>query len=184
MLDDDVEHESIELRFRQRIGALELDRVLGGEHEERLGELVRPSLDGHAVLLHRFEQRRLRLGRGAVDFVGEHDVREDRPGGEHHLPASGAGVLVDDVGAGDIGRHQVRRELNAIELEVEHLGQRRNQQRLGEARHADDQAVAADEERVEHELDNLALADDALLQPGDDLLAAVVHLVGQRDVVC
>jgi hypothetical protein len=32
------------------------------------------------MLLHRLEQRRLRLGRRAVDFVGEDDVGEDRPG--------------------------------------------------------------------------------------------------------
>ena len=34
--------------------------------------------DGDAVLLHRLEQRALRLRRGAVDLVGEDDVREDR----------------------------------------------------------------------------------------------------------
>ena len=41
VLDDDVEHEAIELRFGQRIGALELDRVLRREDEERLVELDR-----------------------------------------------------------------------------------------------------------------------------------------------
>jgi hypothetical protein len=40
VLDDDVEHEAIELRFRQRIGALELDRVLRREDVERLVERV------------------------------------------------------------------------------------------------------------------------------------------------
>ena len=35
--DDDVEHEAIELRFRQRIGAFLLDRVLRRQHEERFG---------------------------------------------------------------------------------------------------------------------------------------------------
>ena len=49
--------------------------------------------------------------------------------------------------------------------------------------HADDQAVAADEQRQQHQLDDVGLADDALLQLGDDLLPAGVHLVGQRDVV-
>ena len=85
VLDDDVEHEAIELRFRQRIRAFELDRVLRGEHVERLGQLVGLALHGDAVLLHRFEQRRLRLRRRAVDFVGQHDVGEDRAGREHHL---------------------------------------------------------------------------------------------------
>jgi hypothetical protein len=35
--------------------------------------------DGHLPLLHRFQQRGLRLGRRAVDFVGQDDVREQRP---------------------------------------------------------------------------------------------------------
>jgi hypothetical protein len=42
--DDDVEHEAIELRFRQRIGAFELDRVLRREDEERpLERIVAPA---------------------------------------------------------------------------------------------------------------------------------------------
>ena len=36
-----LEHEPVELRFRQRIRAFLLDRILRGEHEERLGQLVR-----------------------------------------------------------------------------------------------------------------------------------------------
>ena len=37
----DVEHEAIELRLRQRIGAFELDRILRGQHEERPLQLDR-----------------------------------------------------------------------------------------------------------------------------------------------
>ena len=102
VLDDDVEHEAVELRFRQRIRAFELDRVLRREHVERLGELVGLALHGDAMLLHRLEQRRLRLRRRAVDFVREHDVREDRTGREHHLPAAGRRVFLHEVGAGDV----------------------------------------------------------------------------------
>ena len=40
-------------------------------------------------------------------------LREDRPGREHHLAAAGRRVFLDDVGAGDVGRHQVGRELDA-----------------------------------------------------------------------
>ena len=58
-----------------------------------------------------------------------------------------------------------------------------DQQRLGQARHADDQAVAADEQRQQHLFEDFVLADDELLQLVDDLLAAVLHPVGQRDVV-
>jgi hypothetical protein len=76
----------------------------------------------------------------------------------------------------------VRRELNAVELEIEHLGERADEERLGEARDADDQAVAADEQRQQHLIDDIALADDELGQLFFDALAAGIHLVGERDV--
>ena len=38
IVDEHVEHEAVELRFGQRIGAFLLDRVLRGQHEERLGQ--------------------------------------------------------------------------------------------------------------------------------------------------
>ena len=78
----DVEHEAVELRFRQRIGALLLDRVLRGQHEERLGQRMPRAADGHLLLLHRLEQRGLRLRRRAVDLVGQDHVGEDRPADE------------------------------------------------------------------------------------------------------
>ena len=183
MIDDDVEHEAIELGFGQRIGAFELDRVLRREDEERLVERVGAALDRDAVLLHRLEQRRLGFRRRAVDFVREHDVREDRPRGEHHLAASGRRVFLNDVRAGDVRRHQVGRELDAVELQVQHLRQRRDEQRLRQARHADDEAVAADEQRLQHQLDDVGLADDPLAELRDDLLAADFHLVGERNIV-
>ena len=40
VIDLDVEHEAVELGFGQRIGAFLLDRVLRGEDEERLGQVV------------------------------------------------------------------------------------------------------------------------------------------------
>ena len=183
MVDDDVEHEAIELRFRERIRAFELDRVLGGKDVERLLERVGASLDGDPMLLHGLEQRRLRLRRRAVDLVGEDDVAENRTGCEHHLAAAGAGVLLDDVGAGDVGRHQVGRELDARELQVEDLGQGLDEQGLRETGDADDEAVAADEEGLEDELDDVALSDDPLAELLDDGFAAGVHPIGQCDVV-
>ncbi len=78
ILDDDVEHEAIELRLGQRIGALLLDRVLRRENEQRPLEIEAHAVDRDLILLHRLEQRGLRLRRRAVDLVGEDDVGEDR----------------------------------------------------------------------------------------------------------
>ena len=74
------------------------------------------------VLLHGLEQGGLRLGRRAVDLVGQHHVGEDRPVQEDELAPAGLGVVLQDVGAGDVGGHQVGRELDALERQVQDLG--------------------------------------------------------------
>ena len=51
-------------------------------------------------------------------------------------------VLIDNVGPGDVAGHQIRRELDAFEGEVEDIGERPDQCRLGQAGHALDQHVA------------------------------------------
>ena len=70
--------EAVELRLRQRVRALILDRVLGRDHEERRVEDAGLALDRHLALRHRLEQRRLGLRRRAVDLVGKQEVRKDR----------------------------------------------------------------------------------------------------------
>jgi hypothetical protein len=45
---------------------------------------------GDLLLGHRFEERGLRLRRRAVDLVGEHHVREHRPGHEDEVAPSGS----------------------------------------------------------------------------------------------
>ena len=92
------------------------------------------------------------------------------------------GVFLDDVGAGDVGRHQVGRELDAVEVEVEDVGHRLHDERLGEAGHAGDDAVAADEQRQHDLVEDLVLADDLLAQLVEDRLVPVAQAVGEGDV--
>ncbi len=158
--DDDVEHEAVELRFGERIGPFLFDGVLRGQHEERLGQMVRVGAGGDVVLLHRFEERRLRLRRSPVDLVGQDHVGENRTFQEDEFAPARLGIVLKDVGAGDVGRHQVGRELNALERQVQDLRDGADQQRLGQARHADEQAMAAAEEGHEQFLDHFLLADD------------------------
>ena len=87
-------------------------------------------------------KRRLRLGRGAVDLVGEQHLREDRPLAEHEV----VGLAVEDGGAGHVGRQQVRRELDALVLAAEHAGEGLRKRGLGDAGHAFEQHVAAGEQ--------------------------------------
>ena len=177
-----LQQEAVHLRLRQRVGALLLDRVLGGEDQEGVRQRVRDVAQRHLPLLHRLEEGRLHLGGGAVDLVGEQQVREDRPLARHEL----AGLLLEDEGAHEVGRQQVRGELDAREVEVEHLPERLHRERLGETRHALDQQVAAAEQRHHHPLDERLLADDHLADLVDRRLhqdRLLAHgLVQLRDV--
>ena len=71
-------------------------------------------------------------------------------------------VLLDDLGAGDVRGHQVGRELDAVVAQVQGVGQRVDHQRLGQPGHADQQAVAAGEDRDQQLLEDGVLADDHL----------------------
>ncbi len=99
IVDEDLEHEAVLLGFGQRIGALLFDRVLRGQHEERIGQRVTHAADRHLPFLHRFEQRGLRLGRRAVDLVRQDRVREQRAFEEPPFARAGRAVLFDDLRA-------------------------------------------------------------------------------------
>ncbi len=131
--------------------------------------------DGHRALLHAFEQGGLGLRGGAVHLVGEQDVAEDRAPLELEvLPA--LRVLHDDVGADDVTRHQVRRELDARERELEALGEGLDQERLAETGHAFQQDVPT-REQADHDLpDHLGVADDHLAHLGPERLVGVDEL--------
>ena len=89
VVDLQLEEEAVELRLGQRVGALLLDGVLRGQHDERLVQPVALAGDGHRLLLHGLQQRGLRLGRRAVDLVGQQHVGEDRPAREDEAPVAG-----------------------------------------------------------------------------------------------
>ena len=183
MVHDDLEHEAVELRLWQRVGAFELDGILSREHIEGLFEHVRRSLNGNAVLLHRLQERRLGLGGCAVDLIREQNVREDGSRGEHHAAPARLRVFLDNVGARDVRRHQVRSELDSRELEIEDLSDGVDQQRLGQPGNTEQQAIATDEERKKHLLDDLFLPDNELPYLGYDLLAPRLHSIGEVYVV-
>ena len=124
-------------------------------------------------LLHRLEHGGLGLGRRAVDLVGQDHVGKQRAGQELVLPLPGLQVLLDHFRAGHVAGHQVGRELDPLEAQMRGLGQRTDQQRLGQPRHAFQQGVAAGEDRHQHLLDHFGLADDHLCQLGTDLVVGV-----------
>jgi hypothetical protein len=146
VVDQDLHHEAVDLRFGQRVGALGLDRVLGRHHQKGLGHLVRLAGDRDLALLHHFEQRALHLGRRAIDLVGQQQVRED--GSERG--AEFAAARIEDARADEVGRNQVGRELDALEGAAQGLGQRLHGQRLGQPRNPFDEQVALGQHRHHH----------------------------------
>src|SRR4030095_4524686 len=76
VLDADAANEPVELRLRQWISALHLNGILGREHDKRKREPVSLAPQGYFAFLHRLEERCLRLGRGAIDFIREQNIGE------------------------------------------------------------------------------------------------------------
>jgi hypothetical protein len=169
-------------RRRKRIRPFLLDRVLRREHEERLGESIRLSGRRHRMLLHRLQQRGLRLRRRAVDLVGEDDVREDRSVHELEDAAPGRVILLEQLRPRDVRRHQVRRELHARERQLERLRDRLHEQCLREPWNADEQRVSAGEQRRDEVVDDVVLAHDPPADLLDEAAPRVGELAEQRDV--
>ena len=113
------------------------------------------------MFLHGLEQRRLRAWRRAIDLVGEHDVREHRPAHEPEAAMSGLRVFLEQFRAGDVARHEVRRELDAPELQRHRLRDRANHERLRETGHTHEQRVPTGDERHEDLIEHFTLPDDA-----------------------
>ena len=172
-----LHEEAVELGLGQPVGAGLLDGVLGGDDHERVADLVGHTVDGDASLLHDLEQGRLRLGRGAVDLVGEHDVGEDRAGVE----VEGRLGRVVDRHAGDVARQQVGGELDAAVAALHRAGHRPGQLGLARAGEVLQEQVPLGEHAGQRQADDVLLAEHGLVDVGDHLaerLGEPLGLVG------
>ena len=104
-------------------------------------------------------------GRSAVDFVGHQQLGEDRALDEAEGAAAGIAFL-HHLGAQDVGRHQVGGELDALGFHAQHDAQSLDQLGLGEAGDADQQQVAARQERNQGLIDDILLAINDLADRG------------------
>ena len=68
----------------------------------------------------------MRLRRSPVDFVCKNDVRENRSLHENTYPFTADAIFFDDFCSGDVGRHQIGGELDALEIQVQDLSDRRD----------------------------------------------------------
>jgi hypothetical protein len=164
-----LEEEAVELRFRQRIGSLLLDRILRRDDHESRGELVRGAVDRDRAFLHRLEQRGLRLRRRAVDLVREQELREDRSALQVEL----ARLEVEEVRADDVAGHEIGRELDALERELEARREALREQRLADAGRPFEKHVSFADERDQETVQVLVLphhdSADSLSQDGGHL---------------
>jgi len=85
-------------------------------------------LNGDLTFLHDFQEGCLRLRRGTIHLIGEHQVGEQRAGAKLKLPP----FLVINEPSGDIPRQQVRRKLNALKRQTGHLGDEACDEGLGQ----------------------------------------------------
>jgi hypothetical protein len=128
------------------------------------------AVDRDLALFHGLEQRRLRLGRGPVDLIAEHDVGEHRT----RLELEVAPLLVIGAHTGDVAGQQVRRELDPPHGAVDRPGQRLGQHGLAHPGHVLDEQVALGQQHRERELDGIPLA-------LDDGLDRLTDPAGRRD---
>jgi hypothetical protein len=159
ILKQELKEEAIHLRFRQRIGAFHLDRILRRQHHERMLQAMQLAAHGDTLLLHRFQQRRLCLGRGAIDFIGQNDIGEYRTALKLEN-LSPRGIVGEHVGAGNVRRHEIGGELDPRETKTQDLTETAHHQGFAQARHAFEQTVAAADQCDEDLLDQLLVADD------------------------
>ncbi|PSQ82930.1 MAG: hypothetical protein BRD40_02415, partial [Bacteroidetes bacterium QS_1_65_9] len=74
----DLEQKAVQLRFRQAVGAFMLQRVLRGDHQERLRHRVRLAVSADLPLLHHLEECGLRLGDAGHAFDQHVAARQER----------------------------------------------------------------------------------------------------------
>ncbi len=131
-----------------------LDGILRGQHHEWLGQLVGVIVNGDLRFVHGFQQRRLRFWRGAIDFVRQDDVGENRAG----LKVKALFDLVEYAGSHHVGRQQVRGELDALERAVKRIGNGLREGGFAYAGHIFNQQMAFGQQGDQSEANHFVLA--------------------------
>ncbi len=151
--------------------------ILGGYDEEGLSRHVGFAVDGHLALFHAFQQAGLCPGRGAVDFVRQKDIGEDRASAQHERVL----LPVEDVQARDVAGEEIRRELDPRETGADAFGQRLGQLRLAGAGHVLQQHMSVCQQRSQEQPGRLLLSHDDFCDVGEDFFpqcfSAMFHLI-------
>ncbi len=154
------------------------DWILRGQYEEGFGQAIGLATDCDFVLLHRFQQSRLSLGWCAVDFVSQQQLREHRSALEDQFTMPSSGRFLDDIGARDVSRHEIWRELDAMKGQGHRFGQRAHHQSFGQARYTFQEAMAARQHGDQKLFDDFILTNDDLGNLLTDLGAGFAQALG------
>ena len=136
-----AQHEAIQLRIRQWIGARQFHRILRGDDEKRRRQRMRGAIGGNLLFGHRLEQGALGFRRGAVDFVGEYELREQWAWMEFER----ALLALVHAHADNVRGQEVGRELDALERKIERGGECVRESGLAHAGQILDQQMSAGE---------------------------------------
>jgi hypothetical protein len=122
----------------------------------------------------------LRAWRGAIDFVGQDHVGENRPGAKFKFARLG----VVHADAEDVARQQIGSKLNALKGAMKGFGQRLREGGFAHSGNVFDQQVAAGQQGDQGKLDGFFFtvdgARDAALQLRDDLRGGGRHWLKTR----
>ena len=120
---------------------------------------------GHRYLafFHGLQKRRLHLGRGPVDLIGQHQMTEDRTGLENETLLSCFAQI--DFGTGDVRGQQVRRELDAAEIGRQVPGKGFDAAGFGQPGKSFHEQVAVAKEPDQQSLGNGLLTDHGRFDP-------------------
>ena len=133
------------------------------EDKERIGQRISLVPDRDLAFLHRLEQRALHLGRRAIDFVRQDQVRKNRT----ELGREFTAARIVNQRADQIGGQQVGRKLETLKTGLNAGRHRFDGERLGEAGNAFEEDVAIGEQSEQKPVDQIFLSDDDVT----DLLA-------------
>ncbi len=183
VFDVDLEHKPVQLRFRQCVGPLLLQGVLGRKDEEREIQSIVIAVRRDHLLLHRLQQRCLRLGRGAVDLVCQQNIGEDRALGEDELSFAGFRIILKELCTRNVRRHQVGGELNAVKRKRKGFRDRADQQGLGKPRNSFQQTMTPRENRNDHLIYNIIHPHNLLAQLIHHLLTRRPKFLDSRNIV-
>ncbi len=156
--------KSVQLRLGQGKGARLVLRVLRGDDEEWFGQRHRLAVERHLMLFHGLEQRALGLWRGAIDFIGQHELGKNRSALKSEL----TGFAIKDGHTEHVGGQQIAGELHPLKRQPQGLRKCVRERGFTDSRNIFDQEVSARQQTCEAQANLRVLAQDHSIDLGEN----------------